>query len=129
MAELSNYLENKLLDHILRGATPGTAFVQPNSVWLAMHTANPTDAGTGTEVNGGTYGRVQLTMSSAVNGSSSNTNAVTIAGMPTSNVSYIALWDAQTNGNMLFHTSISTQSFNSGDSATIAVGAITATLD
>ena len=41
MAEMSNYLEEKLLDHTL-----GTsAYTTPSTVYLALHTAVPTDAG------------------------------------------------------------------------------------
>ena len=47
MAEMSNYLEEKLLDHTL-----GTsAYTHPSTVYLALHTADPTDAGSGAEVD------------------------------------------------------------------------------
>ena len=39
----SNYLENKILDHALGT----TAFTQPTNQYLALHTADPTDAASG----------------------------------------------------------------------------------
>jgi hypothetical protein len=129
MAELSNYLEDKLLNHTLRGDTGGTGFTQPATVYLALHTANPTDAGSGAEVTGGSYVRKLLTFGAAASGVSANTNTQTFSNMPTSTVTHIALWDALTSGNLLFHSSITSIPFNSGDSATVAIGAITASLD
>ena len=43
----SNYLENKLLDHALGT----TAFTQPTNQYLALHTADPTDAASGAELS------------------------------------------------------------------------------
>lgn len=129
MAELSDYLENKLLDHVLRGATGGTAYTQPATVYIALHTANPTDAGSGAEVSGGSYVRKSLTFSAASGGATANTNAQTISAMPTATVTYIALWDAVSGGNLLFHSPVSSIVFNSGDNAIIGIGAITVSLD
>lgn len=49
MSQLSNYLENKLIDHVLRN----TAYTPPATVYLALYTTDPTDADSGTEVSGG----------------------------------------------------------------------------
>jgi hypothetical protein len=60
MANFSSYYENKIIDHMLRGA----AFTQPTPVYIALFTAtagleanNPTD-----EVENGAYARQQLTL-------------------------------------------------------------------
>lgn len=53
---LSDYLENKLLDHTLSA----TAFTSPTSIITALYTAAPSDTGGGTEVTGGAYARVTL---------------------------------------------------------------------
>lgn len=129
MAEMSNYLEDNLLDHVLRGDTGGTFFPQPTTVYLALHTANPTDAGSGAEVTGGSYARKLLVFGAAASGTSTNTNTATFTNMPTANATHAALWDALSGGNMLFHTSITTINFNSGDEATVAAGAITVSMD
>ena len=49
MAEMSNYLEDALINATLRATT----FTSPATVYVSLHTADPTDAGTGTEVSGG----------------------------------------------------------------------------
>ena len=49
MAEMSDYLEVALLNATLNG----TAFTAVNDPYVSLHTADPTDAGTGTEVSGG----------------------------------------------------------------------------
>lgn len=130
MAEMSNFLENSLLDHVLRGNTGGTAMTQPTTVYLSFHTANPTDTGSGAEVSGGSYARKLLSFAAAASGSSTNSTAATFTSMPTAVVTHIALWTAVTGGNLLFHSPLTSSiSFNSGDEATVAIGAITVTLD
>ena len=57
MAAMSNYLENKVLDYVLRDQADWA----PTAVYLALHTADPTDAGTGAECSGGSYARQAIT--------------------------------------------------------------------
>lgn len=128
MSELSNFLESNLLDHILRGDTGGTSYAQPAVIYLALHTADPTDAGSGAEVSGGSYARQVIVFGAASSGTSLNTNTPNFASMPTATVTHIALWDASSSGNLLFHSSISNIVFNSGDEATVAAGAISVSL-
>jgi len=45
----SNYLEDELLDHVLGGAD----WARPATVYIALYTVTPGDAGGGTEVTGG----------------------------------------------------------------------------
>lgn len=56
MAGKSDYLENKILDHMLGGPD----YVRPATVYLALFTTAPTDAGGGVEVAGGSYARVSV---------------------------------------------------------------------
>ena len=53
MAEMSDYLERSLLNATLNN----TAFTTVATPYVSLHTADPTDAGTGTEVSGGSYAR------------------------------------------------------------------------
>ena len=46
MAEISNYLENALINATLRATT----FTSPSVVYVGLYTSDPTDAGSGTEV-------------------------------------------------------------------------------
>ena len=56
MAAMSDYLENKLIDHIFRA----TAFTAPATIYIGLHTAAPSDTGGGTEVSGNAYARVAV---------------------------------------------------------------------
>ena len=53
MSELSDYLEEGLLNHIFNNVTFTPLAVQ----YVALFTATPTDTGGGTEVSGGAYAR------------------------------------------------------------------------
>lgn len=58
MAALTDYLENKLVDWLLRGQT----FTPPATLYVALFTTAPADDGTGgVEVSGGSYARVAVT--------------------------------------------------------------------
>ena len=52
MAGFSDYLEDKVLDHVFGGV----AYTQPTK-HVALYTVAPTDTGGGTEVTGGAYAR------------------------------------------------------------------------
>jgi len=59
MSAMSDYLENKLVDHIFRGVS----FTAPAALHVALFTAAPSDSGGGTEVSGGSYARAALASS------------------------------------------------------------------
>jgi hypothetical protein len=66
---LSDYLENKLLDHFLATA----AYTAPSNVYVALMTVAEDDTGTaGTEVTGGSYARQSATFDSAASGATQN---------------------------------------------------------
>ena len=58
MAALSNYLENALINATLRN----TSYTSPSTVYVGLFTTDPTDAGSGTEVSGGSYARESTTI-------------------------------------------------------------------
>jgi hypothetical protein len=143
MAAMSDYLENKLVDHILRAQT----FTAPATVYVSLHTSATTDAGGGTEVTGGSYARVAVTSSlsnwagtqsagsttasSGTGGATSNNGAITFPAPSASwgTISHFAIWDASTAGNMLFHGSLTTsKTVNNGDAApSFAIAALSLT--
>ena len=101
MAEFTDYLENKILNHIFN-ATASTA---PASVHLSLHTSATTDAGGGTEVSTGGYARqtVAFTTASGTSGAISNSavESFTASGANYGTIVATALFDAATTGNML----------------------------
>jgi len=127
MAEMSDYLEKKILDYVLRN----TADWAPTAVYLALHTADPVDAGTGAEVSGGSYARQACAFNAthATGGNTANTDAESFTVMPACTVTHIGVWDAVSSGNLLFHTAVDTsKAVLSGDTISVAAGAVTITL-
>lgn len=127
MSEMSNYLENALINGTLRGTT----YTAPTTVYLALYTTNPTDADTGTEVSGGSYARQTITMGAPSDGVSLNTAAIEFPQATASwgTVAYIGIRDALTTGNLLYHTPLDTsKTIDTGDIFKIAVGSLSVTL-
>lgn len=133
MAAISNYLENALLNHTLRGHTAGTSLSQPSTVYVALFTADPTDANTtSNEVAAGSnsYERQTVTFAAPSGGSVASDAQVDFIDMPGVTVTHVGLYDALTSGNLLYHGAL-TQSkvVNAGDTFTINAGDLTCTLD
>ena len=136
MAAFSNYLENELLDHILRAAT----YTAPTSVWIVLHTAdNGLEAGTITgEVSGGSYARVEVggasgrTFSVAAAGTTDNDQDITFATATADwgTVTHMSVMDASTAGNVLFHGYLTVlKTVNNGDTFKFNAGDLDVTLD
>jgi hypothetical protein len=126
MAEMSNYLENALINATLRN----TSYTTPTTVYLALYTSNPTDADTGTEVTGNGYARQSITFGSPSNGASSNTAAIEFPQATGSwgTVAYVGISDALTTGNLLFHTPLdASKTIATGDVFRVAIGSLSVT--
>jgi hypothetical protein len=127
MAEMSNYLENALINGTLRA----TNYTAPTTVYVALYTSDPTDADTGTEVSGTSYARQAVTFDAPSNGVTTNSAAVEFpqAGGSWGTVSYIGLRDASTAGNLLYHTALdAAKTIETGDVFRIATGSLSVTL-
>jgi len=127
MAAMSNYLENALINATLRN----TSYTSPTTVYVGLFTTDPTDAGSGTEVSGGSYARQVATFAAPSNGASS-TDADVQFPQATANwgtVTHFGLFDALTNGNLLYHGALtSSKTIETGDVFKIATGNLTVTL-
>lgn len=128
---MTDYLENKLADHLFRTTT----FTQPTTIAIALYTAAPGETGGGTEVTGGSYARVSNNpananwngthgnttgASSGTGGQVSNAGALTFPA-PSANwgsVTHFAILDATSGGNMLIYGALTTaKTVNNGDPA------------
>lgn len=154
MSAFTDFTENKLIDWLIRaqaiGITGATAAAGtgPATVWISLFTVAPTDSTAGTEVTGGSYGRVAVTsslanwagtqgagtttVSSGTGGQTSNNNAITFPA-PTANwgsVVAVGMHDALTGGNLLMFGALTTaKTINNGDAApSFAAGSLTFTL-
>ena len=122
---LTNYLENKLLDHFLGT----TAYTMP-TVYVGLFTVAPGDAGGGTEVTGGSYARQTAAFTAASSGATSNSANIDFTGMPAATTVAIALFDASTSGNMLVHGTLTTnKQTDAGDTLRIATGDLDISID
>lgn len=142
MSAMSDYLENKLVDQLFRGQTAPTT----TTLYVALYTAAPSDAGGGTEVTGGSYARVAVTSSLANwagTQSAGSTTASTGTGGQTSNnaaitfptpsaswgtVTHFAIYDAATGGNELFWGALTiAKTINQADTVTFPTGSLSIT--
>lgn len=127
MAEMSNYLENALINATLRN----TSYTSPTTVYVALFTSDPTDAGSGTEVSGGSYARQSASFAAPSNGASATNADITF---PTATgtwgtIGWIGIYDNVTGGNLLYHTALdSSKTIETGDILKIASGNLTVTL-
>jgi hypothetical protein len=127
MSAISNYLENALINAVLRNIP----YTSPTTVYLALFTSDPTDANTGTEVSGGSYQRQQITFNAPTDGMVSNSNEILfpVATANWGTITHIGIFDAATGGNLLFYGAVITsKTISTNDQLKINVGDISITL-
>lgn len=142
-AQASDYLENKIIDHLFRAAT----WAKPTLNYIALFTSAPSDSGGGTEVTGGSYARVALNPSdtnwtatqggtsgnsSGTGGQTSNAVAITFPA-PTADWGVITHWaicDASSAGNRIVWDALTaSRTVLNGDGApSFAIGALSITV-
>ena len=127
MSEISTYLENALINATLRNTT----YTSVATVYVSLWTSDPTDAGSGTEVSGGSYARTAVTFGAPSSGVSTNSADVTF---PTATgtwgtVGWIGINDSTSGPNLLYHTPLDTsKTIDSGDIFKISTGNLSVTL-
>jgi len=127
MAEFADFMENKIIDHMLRNQ----AYTPPSTVYVALFTSATNDAGGGTEVSGGSYARQAVTLSAASGGASENSADITFptATADWGTITHVALMDALTGGNMLMHSPLdASKAVNNGDTFKINAGDLDVTV-
>jgi hypothetical protein len=139
---MSDFLENRIIDQLFRGqAAPTTT-----TLHVGLLTTAPSDTGGGTEVSGGSYGRVAVTSSlanwagtqsagstvasSGSGGQTSNNAAITFptptAGWGT--VTHFGIYDASTGGNLLFWGALTiAKTINQADTVTFPAASLSIT--
>ena len=136
MSAASNYLENKVLDHVLRV----TSYSQPSGLHLALFTNTSTNAAANLEAgtltdevstSGTAYGRKAITFGAASSGSSANSATVTFDAATANwgTITHVAVMDAATSGNVLFWGAVTTsKTIESGDTFQVSSGNLTISL-
>jgi hypothetical protein len=132
----SDFLENELLDHVFGAA----AYTAPATIYLALLTAAPTDASTGstiTEANYTGYVRKSMTnnkttFSTAASGALNNAAAITFAQCTagSSTVTHFAILDAASAGNILAWGDLTvSKSITAGDIPEFAAASLSISLN
>lgn len=130
---MADYLENEILDHILSAAT----FTAAATLYCALFTAAPSDAGGGTEATGGGYARVSKTNNAtnfpaASGGSKSNGTDIDF-GTFTADlgiITHVAIIDAAAAGNYYFWGALAaSRDVKNGDSFKFAATKLVFALD
>ena len=127
MSEMSNYLENALINHTVRIS----ALSAPSAVYVSLHTANPDEDASGSELSGSAYARQAATFAAPSNGVSTTSADINFPQATGSwgTVSHIGIWDASSSGNMLYYTALdASKTIATGDILKIAAGSLTVTL-
>jgi len=124
---MSNYLENAIVNATLRN----TSYTSPAAVYVALFTTDPTDAGSGTEVSGGSYARQAATFGAPSNGASTTSADISFPQATGSwgTVTHFGVYDASSSGNLLYHGALTvSKTIETGDIFKIASGSLTVTL-
>jgi len=135
MAEMSNYLEDEILDHILG---QGSLAFSPGTLWVALCTSTPSDTSTGATIaevadsNG--YARQAISFNAASGGSATNNGDIsfTASGGNWGTVTSFVVVDSSTHGagNVYFWTDLdasqvvndgSTLTFDDGTGITVSI--------
>lgn len=137
MSQASDYLEDALLDHVLRN----TAYTSPTAVYVGLFTEGDSagqntdllEEGTLTnEISGNGYARKAATFSAASGGSITTSGNITFdpaSGGNWGTITHIAILDAASAGNVLFYGALTTsKTIEDGDTFQITAGNLTVTL-
>lgn len=134
MTAFSDYLEQKIVDWSLRNTAMGTA---PTSVWVALHSADPGDAGASNEISGNAYAREEVSTTGGwtAHGTGGPTENVAEILFPTATpsgwgtVSHFSIWDAVSGGNCLYKGALTTpRTVAASDTFRFVAGALQITL-
>ena len=136
MTAASNYLENKVLDHVLRVAT----YTVPSGLWVALFNNTSTNAAANLEAgtltdeistSGTAYVRKTVAFAAASSGTAATNATVTFDAATASwgSVTHVAVMDASTSGNVLFWGAVTTaKTIDTGDTFQISSGNLTISL-
>lgn len=148
MSALSDYLENKLIDHVFRAQ----AYTAPATLYVALFTVTPSDTGGGTECPGTGYTRQGVTSglttwaatqsvsptpnnsaSSGTGGTTFNSAIITFtssAGASWGTINGVGVFDASSGGNLLWYSALTTpKTINTTDVVDFPVSTLTFQID
>lgn len=126
---LSNFLEDLVLNHVLTSST--TPFVTSTVIWGSLHTADPGETGTASPL--ASCPRFLVHFGVAASATSANDATASVVASSTGTVTHVGLWDgsATATANHLWSGALAANKTvaNVGDTVTLAIGALTVTLN
>lgn len=135
MTALTNYTENNLINHIFRTAS----FAKPSTLYIGLITTlTDGEAGTVTEVTGGSYARIARNPLDAnwdvttTTGTTANTASIQFpaATADWGTVTSFGIWDAATGGNLLIYSALTNaRTITNGTTPSFGAGALTFQID
>ena len=128
MSAATNFLENKVLDHVLGEGVRN--YTSPAVLTVGLFSTNPGETGAGTEIIGNAYARTGVTFGAASNGAASNSANVTFptaSGGNWGSVTHAGVFDGT---DMIFYGALTVaKTVTDGDTFQINSGQLTITLD
>tara|TARA_R100000808_G_C2149349_1_gene157746 strand:+ start:1262 stop:1696 length:435 start_codon:yes stop_codon:yes gene_type:complete len=131
MAGFTNYLEDKIMNHLFgddTGASGADHYTAPTTWYVGLLTAAPSDSAAGTEVSGGAYARqsVAWTITGSGTAQAANTSAITFPAATTDwgVATHAGIYDAATSGNLVAYETLTKADFSTANPKTINSGDI-----
>lgn len=131
MGAFSNYMEEKIVEHFLRG----NAITPPTNVYVALFESDPGEASGGTETAYTGYARQAATWTAHdANGQTKNVAALNFPANGNASASvtitHLCLFDAASNGNRLLHATLAApKTLSPGDVISFASNAVIFSID
>ena len=124
MAGLTNYLEDKIWNHVFGSTT----FTRPTNYYVGLLTATPSDSAGGTEVTGGSYARQVCSFTITGTGTALATNTAAIT-FPTATadwgiVGWVGIYDAVSSGNLVAFQNLQKSDYSTSTTKTVNDGDI-----
>jgi hypothetical protein len=125
----SNFLETEILDHVFAN----NAYTAPSTLYLALFTGAPGEAGGGTEVSTSGTAYARQTAAFTVSGNTATTSSAIEFPTATASfgtVSHVGIFDASTSGNLLAYAALTaSKAIDTGDVFRVPAGDLDITLD
>ena len=125
---ISNYMETRILDRVFgRTTTP----LNSTLIYASLHTADPGETGTNAPL--ASCPRFSVHFGAAGGSTIANDTTASIVASATGGLTHVALWDSSdtATANCLWSGPLNTTKTvaNTGDTVTLAVGALVVTID
>ena len=119
MTAMTNYLENSILNLVLRNTT----FPAIAAVYVQLHTADPGETGTANPL--ASCPRFAMTFAAAASATAANDATGSVVTSASGMITHMSLWDASAAGNALLYGTLGTsKAVNAGDTINLASGVL-----